>query len=170
MGLCGEGTGGESRHGWPFPTGKNPTDEYLEGMMSEAPGPINFTMFLTMFGEKLNGTDPEDVIRNAFACFDEEASGQSAASGQRPGWGWGCTPRLDTLRMQVAPSCAGTSGRPSASKGQDRDHLSTCFCHLNDKSCFLVLSPPKAKLKQPTSRKPSHFLALLLAQRTGFCF
>ncbi|XP_043733991.1 myosin regulatory light chain 2, smooth muscle major isoform-like isoform X1 [Cervus elaphus] len=55
--------------------GKNPTDEYLEGMMSEAPGPINFTMFLTMFGEKLNGTDSEDVIRNAFACFDEEASG-----------------------------------------------------------------------------------------------
>uniref|UniRef100_A0A8B9VPB7 EF-hand domain-containing protein n=1 Tax=Anas zonorhyncha TaxID=75864 RepID=A0A8B9VPB7_9AVES len=46
--------------------GKNPTDEYLDAMMNEAPGPINFTMFLTMFGEKLNGTDPEDVIRNAF--------------------------------------------------------------------------------------------------------
>ena len=45
--------------------------------MSEAPGPINFTMFLTMFGERLNGTDPEDVIRNAFACFDEEGSGKS---------------------------------------------------------------------------------------------
>ena len=43
--------------------------------MKEAPGPINFTMFLTMFGEKLNGTDPEDVIRNAFACFDENNSG-----------------------------------------------------------------------------------------------
>ena len=28
-----------------------------------------------MFGEKLNGTDPEDVIKNAFACFDEDASG-----------------------------------------------------------------------------------------------
>ncbi|XP_007933658.1 myosin regulatory light chain 12B-like [Orycteropus afer afer] len=55
--------------------GKNPTDAYLDAMMSEAPGPINFTMFLTMFGEKLNGTDPEDVIRNAFACFDEEATG-----------------------------------------------------------------------------------------------
>ncbi|XP_047657132.1 myosin regulatory light chain 2, smooth muscle minor isoform isoform X3 [Tachysurus fulvidraco] len=54
--------------------GKNPTDEYLEAMMNEAPGPINFTMFLTMFGEKLNGTDPEDVIRNAFACFDEEGT------------------------------------------------------------------------------------------------
>uniref|UniRef100_A0A8D3D8X4 Myosin, light chain 12, genome duplicate 1 n=1 Tax=Scophthalmus maximus TaxID=52904 RepID=A0A8D3D8X4_SCOMX len=56
--------------------GKNPTDEYLEAMMMEAPGPINFTMFLTMFGEKLNGTDPEDVIRNAFACFDEEGTGK----------------------------------------------------------------------------------------------
>ncbi|XP_007899137.1 myosin, light chain 12, genome duplicate 1 isoform X1 [Callorhinchus milii] len=55
--------------------GKNPTDDYLESMMNEAPGPINFTMFLTMFGEKLNGTDPEDVIRNAFACFDEEGTG-----------------------------------------------------------------------------------------------
>lgn len=57
--------------------GKNPTDEYLDAMMNEAPGPINFTMFLTMFGEKLNGTDPEDVIRNAFACFDEEATGKT---------------------------------------------------------------------------------------------
>lgn len=57
-------------------SGKNPSDEYLEAMMTEAPGPINFTMFLTMFGEKLNGTDPEDVIRNAFACFDEEGTGK----------------------------------------------------------------------------------------------
>ena len=46
-------------------------------MMNEAPSPINFTMFLAMFGEKLNGTDPEDVIRNAFACFDEEATGNA---------------------------------------------------------------------------------------------
>ena len=55
--------------------GKDPTDQYLEAMMAEAPGPINFTMFLTMFGEKQNGTDPEDVIKNAFACFDEENKG-----------------------------------------------------------------------------------------------
>ena len=32
---------------------QDPTDEYLEAMMSEAPGPINFTMFLTLFGERL---------------------------------------------------------------------------------------------------------------------
>ena len=55
--------------------GKNVTDEYLDGMIAEAPGPINFTMFLTMFGEKLTGTDPEDVIKNAFGCFDEEGTG-----------------------------------------------------------------------------------------------
>ena len=46
--------------------GKDPTEEYLEAMMNEAPGPINFTMFLTLFGERLQGTDPEDVIKNAF--------------------------------------------------------------------------------------------------------
>lgn len=59
-----------------FAAGKNPTDQYLDAMMNEAPGPINFTMFLTMFGEKLNGTDPEDVIKNAFACFDEDNKGE----------------------------------------------------------------------------------------------
>lgn len=65
--------------------------------MSEAPGPINFTMFLTMFGEKLNGTDPEDVIRNAFACFDEEASGTAQplchAASPRAGQSLGSSPQ-----------------------------------------------------------------------------
>lgn len=55
--------------------GKNPSEEELDAMVKMAPGPINFTMFLTMFGEKLNGTDPEDVIKNAFACFDDQGSG-----------------------------------------------------------------------------------------------
>jgi len=55
--------------------GKDPNDQYLEDMMKEAPGPINFTMFLTLFGEKLNGTDPEDVIKNAFGCFDSDQTG-----------------------------------------------------------------------------------------------
>lgn len=56
--------------------GKNPSDKYIDDMVKEAHGPINFTMFLTLFGEKLNGTDPEEVIRNAFACFDEESTGK----------------------------------------------------------------------------------------------
>lgn len=29
--------------------------EELDEMLKEAPGPINFTVFLTMFGEKLKG-------------------------------------------------------------------------------------------------------------------
>ena len=36
-------------------TGQEPDDKTVDGMMSEAPGPLNFTMFLTLFGEKLNG-------------------------------------------------------------------------------------------------------------------
>ena len=42
--------------------GKEVNDDFLEEMVSEGSGPINFTMFLTLFGEKLMGTDPEDVI------------------------------------------------------------------------------------------------------------
>lgn len=64
-------------------TGKDPSDDYLEKMIAEAPGPINFTMFLTLFGERLNGTDPEDVIRNAFACFDEKHTGKYQLSSCR---------------------------------------------------------------------------------------
>lgn len=56
--------------------GKEVDDRYLDDMINEAPGAINFTMFLTLFGVKLNGTDPEDVIRNAFGCFDEDSTGR----------------------------------------------------------------------------------------------
>lgn len=39
-----------------FTTGKiNVKDEELDAMLKEATGPINFTMFLNMFGEKLSG-------------------------------------------------------------------------------------------------------------------
>jgi len=56
--------------------GKEVKDKDVDAMVNEAPGAINFTMFLTMFGEKLNGTDPEEVIKNAFACFDDEQTGK----------------------------------------------------------------------------------------------
>ncbi|CAH8609156.1 unnamed protein product [Schistosoma curassoni] len=55
--------------------GKSPNDEYLNDMLSQAPGQINFTMFLTLFGEKMMGCDPEETILNAFACFDPEGTG-----------------------------------------------------------------------------------------------
>ncbi|OAF69350.1 hypothetical protein A3Q56_02927 [Intoshia linei] len=56
--------------------GKEPSDNELQNMLDETTGPINFTMFLTMFGERLNGTDPEQVIYNAYSCFDITDSGK----------------------------------------------------------------------------------------------
>ena len=44
-------------------------------MTSASPGQINFTAFLTFMGDKLADTDPEDVLHNAFACFDVENTG-----------------------------------------------------------------------------------------------
>lgn len=35
------------------------SDEELESMLAEGKGPINFTVFLTLFGEKLNGMTAE---------------------------------------------------------------------------------------------------------------
>lgn len=35
----------------------NVKQEEIDEMLKEAPGPINFTVFLTMFGEKLKGKD-----------------------------------------------------------------------------------------------------------------
>lgn len=32
------------------------SDSQIENMLKEAPGPINFTVFLTLFGERLTGT------------------------------------------------------------------------------------------------------------------
>ncbi|KAK0148757.1 Myosin regulatory light chain 2B, cardiac muscle isoform [Merluccius polli] len=53
----------------------NVGNDELDEMMKEAPGPINFTIFLAMFGEKLKGTDPEETILNAFKMFDPEGKG-----------------------------------------------------------------------------------------------
>lgn len=35
--------------------GKEVNEQFLDAMVNEAPGAINFTMFLTLFGEKLTG-------------------------------------------------------------------------------------------------------------------
>ena len=52
--------------------GKDPTDDYLEAMMNEAPGPINFTMFLTLFGERLQaGLIYFNQIVDTIICFVE---------------------------------------------------------------------------------------------------
>nr|AAA27715.1 regulatory myosin light chain [Argopecten irradians] len=52
--------------------GRAPDDKELTAMLKEAPGPLNFTMFLSIFSDKLSGTDSQETIRNAFAMFDEQ--------------------------------------------------------------------------------------------------
>jgi len=51
--------------------GRLANDKDLDEMLAEAPGPINFTMFLSIFGDRISGTDDEDVIMNAFAQYDD---------------------------------------------------------------------------------------------------
>jgi hypothetical protein len=47
------------------------SDKELDEMTSEAPGPINFTMFLSVFGDRIQGTDEEEVVVQAFGRYDE---------------------------------------------------------------------------------------------------
>ena len=52
------------------------SDDYLEDMIKESPSYINLTMFLTLFGNKLNGTDPDDIFEGAFRCLDTNGTGR----------------------------------------------------------------------------------------------
>nr|BAN21052.1 myosin regulatory light chain 2 [Riptortus pedestris] len=53
--------------------GKLVTDKELDDQLSEAPGPVNFTQLLTLFAQRMSGgSDPDDVIRNAFKAFDND--------------------------------------------------------------------------------------------------
>ncbi len=47
-----------------------------EIMLEEGQGQVNFTTLLTLFGDRLNGTDEENVILNAWKNFDAEGNGQ----------------------------------------------------------------------------------------------
>jgi Ca2+-binding EF-hand superfamily protein len=52
-------------------------DKMLDGMMKETgESKINFTMFLTMFGERLTGTDSEETVIGAFKMFDPKGTGK----------------------------------------------------------------------------------------------
>ncbi|XP_077966380.1 myosin regulatory light chain, smooth muscle isoform X2 [Styela clava] len=47
----------------------------LEAMLNDAPGQLNFTVFLSMMGEKIKGTDPEETILQAFKVLDPDNKG-----------------------------------------------------------------------------------------------
>lgn len=56
--------------------GREPDTKVLEEMIAESPGQLNFTHFLTLFGEKMHGTDSESTLRDAFIMFDEDGKGK----------------------------------------------------------------------------------------------
>lgn len=52
--------------------GRIVSEKELDEMLNDAPGPINFTMLLTMFAERMSGgTDEDDVVITAFNAFDD---------------------------------------------------------------------------------------------------
>jgi len=56
--------------------GREADPKVVKEMLAECPDKINFTHFLTLFGEKLHGTDSETTLRDAFVMFDEDKKGK----------------------------------------------------------------------------------------------
>merc|ERR1711936_1099631 len=51
--------------------GKSISDGEASGMLSEAPGPMNFTQMVTLFAGKMaGGSDDDDVILQSFEAFE----------------------------------------------------------------------------------------------------
>jgi myosin regulatory light chain 12 len=58
--------------------GREADPKQIKEMLAESPEKLNFTHFLTLFGEKLHGTDSETALRDAFIMFDEDKKGKLA--------------------------------------------------------------------------------------------
>lgn len=50
-------------------------EEYLDIVMSEVLGFIDFIIYFFVISKKLKSLDFEDIIRNVFVCYDEEVVG-----------------------------------------------------------------------------------------------
>lgn len=61
---------------------------------------INFTQFLTMFGEHLDELDDASVLLDAFECFDEKDQGWIDAEEFR-GWLAGVGDRMSDAEVRV---------------------------------------------------------------------
>jgi len=55
--------------------GREVDPKVVKEMLAESAEKLNFTHFLTLFGEKLHGTDTEGTLRDAFTLFDEDKVG-----------------------------------------------------------------------------------------------
>lgn len=98
-------------------------------MVKEAPGPINFTMFLTIFGDRAQGTDDEQVILNAFAQYDEGdgTCGQEVLKHSLTTWGEKFTvsevhPLIPELTDLTVDHAVGDDGVRGADGGRKDRH------------------------------------------------
>lgn len=57
-------------------TGREPDAKTIDDMIAESPGKLNFTNFLTLFGEKMHGTDSEQTLKDAWKTFDPDNKGK----------------------------------------------------------------------------------------------
>ena len=57
-------------------SGQLVSDSVLQEMIDEAPGPINFTMFLTLFGDRLTG-EPKKLPNKSEKIPDNKIDGNS---------------------------------------------------------------------------------------------
>lgn len=55
--------------------GRDPDPKLIKEMLKESKEKLNFTHFLTLFGEKMTGTDSEKALKDAFKLFDEPGKG-----------------------------------------------------------------------------------------------
>jgi Ca2+-binding EF-hand superfamily protein len=55
--------------------GQIPNDSQIDEMLKEAPGQLNFGSFLSLFGNRLTGTDPDETVMGAFQLFDHLGTG-----------------------------------------------------------------------------------------------
>ncbi|XP_031564945.1 myosin regulatory light polypeptide 9-like [Actinia tenebrosa] len=55
--------------------GQNPTESEIREMLKEMPVPSDLVHFMAMFGEQMECVDSEELIKNAFSCFDETGNG-----------------------------------------------------------------------------------------------
>ena len=55
--------------------GQSVKESDLKAMVAEAKGPLNFNAFVKLFEDKLNGTDDEAKLLEAFKVFDMSGKG-----------------------------------------------------------------------------------------------
>ncbi|ELW70379.1 Myosin regulatory light chain 12B [Tupaia chinensis] len=102
-------TNKEDLHGMLVSLGKNPTIGYLDAMMNEAPGPINFTMVLTMSDEEVDElyreapTDKRgiSITSSSHASLNMEEKSKTTERTSNSGQ----TSLIATLRISEISSC-----------------------------------------------------------------